>query len=878
LVDVDLDCHEAVLIGPDFLPPTGAIFGREDKPRSHYLFIAQDLATRQYRDTNGKMVLELRSTGTQTIWPPSVADEKRRAWDQEGEPARIEAGELVLRAGRLAAAALLARHWPAPGARHEASLALAGGLLRAGWTADELAAFVWAVARAAGDDEPRDRVKSVATTARRMEDDKAATGWPRLSELVGVAVVGRVCEWLGIHPGSGRTHGDGADEARHGTVIDPPEDEPVGEPILVNGRFMRDVTHDALVALQHANDPVPTVFRRGDLLVHVARRPLALEARALRPPGLKGLLDRAANFVREREIRMVPVIEPARPPDDVVADILALPPDKLTMLPQLAGISASPLVLPDGRILLESGYDQASGYLLDLGGLEGVRDDIPVEEAARLLADELLVDFPFADDASLAHTIAMLVQPFVRPLIAGPTPMYMIEAPAQGTGKGLLAEVAGVVAEGRDPAIMTLGDREEETDKRITALLVASASTILLDNVAEIRSSTLAAALTASTWRGRLLGRSEMANVPNTATWIATGNNIELSIENGRRVVPIRLDAQMAHPEERDEFRHPLPAWAYEQRVELVSACLSLVRSWQEAGKPPGTAALGRYESWVQVVGGIVALAGFEGFLANRADRVAAADSESAEWTVLIQAWWDRYREERVTAGPLLRLAAEQRVLLDLFVGRTVLGGMQRLGHALSARRDTVIAAWAIRQSGRDAATGSLTYRLEEWTPSMGGGQGHVGGRRETPGTPGTPTDQERKADGVCDDSTRNPPGVSPKAPGVPHQAADETPAPRSEPDQRAGPGPPGVSGVSGVSGYPAPDSSSMAQPVPAQTVGRAVDMLTSDVTFIAMTRQLTLNPCEVARRLLADHPELSGMDNVERLTALTSILRERYP
>src|SRR4051794_25066687 len=38
LVDVDLDCPEAIAIAHLYLPPTQCIFGRRSKPRSHYIY------------------------------------------------------------------------------------------------------------------------------------------------------------------------------------------------------------------------------------------------------------------------------------------------------------------------------------------------------------------------------------------------------------------------------------------------------------------------------------------------------------------------------------------------------------------------------------------------------------------------------------------------------------------------------------------------------------------------------------------------------------------------------------------------------------------------------------------------------------------------
>jgi hypothetical protein len=99
---------------------------------------------------------------------------------------------------RLAAAALIARHWPAKGSRSYAALALAGTLLRAGWGDIEAGEFVAGVAQAANDEEWAQRKLVARTTRKRIDKEQAATGRPRLSELLGAEVVDLACEWLGI--------------------------------------------------------------------------------------------------------------------------------------------------------------------------------------------------------------------------------------------------------------------------------------------------------------------------------------------------------------------------------------------------------------------------------------------------------------------------------------------------------------------------------------------------------------------------------------------------------------------------------------------------------------------------------------------------------
>ncbi len=82
LVDINLDCIEAVSLAPLLLPSTGAVFGRPSKRRSHWLYYS-DLPTRKYTDplwegNKGKdaggtaMLVEIRSTGAQTLFPGGV--------------------------------------------------------------------------------------------------------------------------------------------------------------------------------------------------------------------------------------------------------------------------------------------------------------------------------------------------------------------------------------------------------------------------------------------------------------------------------------------------------------------------------------------------------------------------------------------------------------------------------------------------------------------------------------------------------------------------------------------------------------------------------------------------------------------------------------
>ena len=73
LVDVDLDCTEAIELAEGFLPDTDCVFGRIGKAHSHRLYVIDPApTTTRFRDTDGTTLVELRGSGGQTVFPPST--------------------------------------------------------------------------------------------------------------------------------------------------------------------------------------------------------------------------------------------------------------------------------------------------------------------------------------------------------------------------------------------------------------------------------------------------------------------------------------------------------------------------------------------------------------------------------------------------------------------------------------------------------------------------------------------------------------------------------------------------------------------------------------------------------------------------------------
>ena len=187
LVTVDIDVPKALEIADRFLPATLAA-GRSGTPRAHRFYFSPGAKTRKWTDTDGKMFLELRSSGCQTLVEPSVHPSgESYLWDRQGtvEPAEIAAEDLVRRCTELATATVIARRVPENG-RHDWAMALAGYLLRPGRLDEEsmleILLAAWHAAEADTAEAVRDLEGIVKDTAQKIVAGEDVVGGPTLEE------------------------------------------------------------------------------------------------------------------------------------------------------------------------------------------------------------------------------------------------------------------------------------------------------------------------------------------------------------------------------------------------------------------------------------------------------------------------------------------------------------------------------------------------------------------------------------------------------------------------------------------------------------------------------------------------------------------------
>lgn len=468
------------------------------------------------------------------------------------------------------------------------------------------------------------------------------------------------------------------------------------------------VTAAAWEALQAANERDPRLFLSGTLPVRIehdaAERPFVAR---VTPDRLRYALARAATWfaIREGEVKRT------LPPMHVVRDLLAAPVGLNSALPVLTRIVEVPVFGPDGNVKIAPGYDVESqtffapprGFVLP--PLPDPPNSEDMTEARRLLCDELLGDFPFLNSSDQAHALALLLVPFVRDLIAGPTPLHLIDKPSPGTGASLLTDVLCTIATGHPAAKTTEAGDEQEWRKRITALLLQGMPVIVIDNLRRrLDSAALSSAITSPLFGDRILGRSEAVRLPVRCAWAATANNAELSAEITRRTIRIRLDAGLERPWTRQVFRHlRLIEWVRDHHAQLVWAAIVLGRFWIAKGRPAGNRRIGMFESWAETIGGILDVADVRGFLGNIEELHAIADTETAALRRFIRNWWSSCQDKPVGAQQLYSLAED----LDLGEGNAQ-SRRTRLGYLLRSLRD--------RRFGklRVALAGSL-HNAQQW-------------------------------------------------------------------------------------------------------------------------------------------------------------------
>jgi hypothetical protein len=394
------------------------------------------------------------------------------------------------------------------------------------------------------------------------------------------------------------------------------------------------------------------LFHRGGLLSRVIRDDDRNDGIS-RPEGAPTIAVAALPWIRERITRHVQLIkivrtrdgesrEPAHPPQWLPQALAAR--GSWPGLRRLNAISDSPILRPDGSVHQIARYDSCTGVLFNPSTrFPEIPDDIGQDDAdaaqSRLM--ETFCDFRFEADEHRAALLAGLLTPLARHAFSGPSPLFLIDANTRGAGKGLAVQCVAEIVLGRSIPVCGYVHEAVEFGKRITSIAIAGDSMVLLDNLTgNFGNDALDRALNAVRWRDRILGASQMVDLPLLVTWFATGNNVLTGTDTARRIIHVRLDVLDEKPEERSDFRHPnLLVWVRQNRARLLADALTILSAYIRAGSPDQKLKpYGSYEGWSALVRSAVVWCGLPDPCATRTRMIEMADTTSDALGQLIDA------------------------------------------------------------------------------------------------------------------------------------------------------------------------------------------------------------------------------------------------
>lgn len=445
-------------------------------------------------------------------------------------------------------------------------------------------------------------------------------------------------------------------------------------------------------------------YQRAGLLVHVVESPTGPTIRTLPEEHLLELAGRAAVYQRkDKEGRFYAVAPPMW-----IAGMLAA--RGQWRFPILDGVTDLPVLHADGSLYLDDGYDPESRQLVRIPAevarlARAIPERPDREHAAGALAflQEPFAEFPMTEPAAGSVVAAGILSVVGRNLIRGPIPGIAIDAAAAGSGKTLLANGISIIATGAEAPRMVPEVGAEEERKRLLALALEGAAIALFDNCTrEVRSPVLAAALTASTIKDRVLKVSATATAPFTALVLVNGNGLQVRGDLSRRFLSIRLDARVEEPDARTGWRHPdLSDYLRATRPALLAAALTILRAFlRREGEAPELSAFGSFEAWSDLIRAAVCWAGGPDPCATRAELRAQADPERELLSQLFTAWHDRYGDEGATVNEALGEPALADALPDGPNGQKATA--RSLGGFLKRHRGRVIQGLRLEIIGKD--------------------------------------------------------------------------------------------------------------------------------------------------------------------------------
>ena len=375
-----------------------------------------------------------------------------------------------------------------------------------------------------------------------------------------------------------------------------------------------------------------------------------------------------------------------------------------------------PLLRENGQlVLLPEGYDEESGVFTMKSDVV-IREDMKIEEAVNILLD-LHREFPFADWSSfpvdlrsesreLAKQICSMVGFYGSLLLPHTIKRQgaLYNANTHRSGKTLLAQIVVIPVQGRCK-LRSKPDSPEEFRKVLESTALAASPYLVLDDLTgRLSNQDLNSFMTAPVWSGRLMNSQKEFEVPVHTNVFLTGHNLDTTGDIAGRFLEVKL-----HVEEADVQQHAVRRVINEHwlskpdvRGDICSALYTLIRHWNESGRPEGKTVKPGFEAWCRLFGGIVEAAGLGDPMERRADD-ETTDPEFEDMKAVVEYFMAKTTEKvlEVRYEEMISACQELSLFEWIIEGKWIRDGENRIFEPSSRCNSRLGKLWSQKYGGR---------------------------------------------------------------------------------------------------------------------------------------------------------------------------------
>jgi len=330
-------------------------------------------------------------------------------------------------------------------------------------------------------------------------------------------------------------------------------------------------------------------------------------------------------------------------------------------------ISQGPFIT-DQRVVTRSGLTEIEKdrFALVHHGTEGVKTgELSQENAKRAFHcfASLLDQFPYeSQQEGVSAFLSMLLTFLAAPGNDKPVPGHIIHANERGAGKTHQVKIAYLIATGREPSPTSYTQDQTEMSKKILAKARTGNEILFFDNIKfQLGGQILESAMTTSKISDRILGYSEMVNLPYRPIVIGTANGATWSEDMARRLIHIRMYAE-PNPEKRTFKINDILEHVLKERAKYLSAAFSILQGWAMSNDKAKGCKIGSFGKWSEVVRDAIIWAGGTDVVLTQ-DAVDADDKEDAHEFVQAIGILSKVEESKREKGGLL--AKELELIAD---------------------------------------------------------------------------------------------------------------------------------------------------------------------------------------------------------------------